>query len=89
MQANEAVSNAEAEVGRFDTIFQDVEQEHQAATQALNGVRMNFEQIKEQESEIKGRVEEGMKERHDLQVCVKIFKTQYVSDSHPFLGTTT
>lgn len=70
LKASEAISNAEAEVGRFDTIFQEAEQEHKAATEALVGVRGDFEQVKEQEKEINGRVEEGMKERHELQVCV-------------------
>ncbi|KAK2757853.1 Structural maintenance of chromosomes protein 6 [Arachnomyces sp. PD_36] len=66
-KASEAITNAETEVGRFDATFENAEREHQAATEALVGVRAEHEQIKEQENEIKGRIEEGMQERHDLQ----------------------
>lgn len=73
LKANEAISNAEAEVGRFDAAFQNAEQEHQAATEVLTGVREDFNQIKEQENEINGRLDERMRERHELQVCVYFF----------------
>lgn len=70
IKASEAISNAEADVGRFETTFENVERELQAATEALVGVRGECEQIKEQETEIKGRIEESMRERHDLQVSI-------------------
>lgn len=89
LQACEAISNAEAEVGRFDTIFQEAEQESVAATQALIGVRQDLEQVKEQEKEINGRWEEGMKERHDLQVCVDSIKIHSVGGSLNSVGATT
>ena len=60
----------EAEVARFDTIFQEAEQECIASTEANRRIRVDLDQVKDQEKEIKGRSDEATKERHDLQVCL-------------------
>lgn len=67
-QANEQIAAAEAELGRFDDAFQDVEGETETAFQFVRQAQSKVEQADNEKEEIKNRSEQHMSERHDLQV---------------------
>lgn len=67
-QANEQIAAAEAELGRFDDAFQEVEGETETASQFVRQAQSKVEQADNEKEEIKNRSAQHMSERHDLQV---------------------
>ncbi|ODM18324.1 hypothetical protein SI65_06195 [Aspergillus cristatus] len=66
-QTTEHIAAAEAELGRFDDAFREVEGESETAAQFVRRAQSKVEQADNEKEEIKNRSDQHMSERHDLQ----------------------
>ena len=68
-KAEEHIRATEAELGRFDSAFQEVDEESETAAQFVRQASSKVEHAESEKDEIKQRLDGHMNERHDLQVC--------------------
>ncbi|OJJ43339.1 hypothetical protein ASPZODRAFT_136183 [Penicilliopsis zonata CBS 506.65] len=66
-QADTDINAAEAATGEFDVAFQEAEAELESAKRIVQETHSNLEQAKNDRDEFKGRLDEEMRQRHDLQ----------------------
>lgn len=71
MHADQKISAAEAEVARFDVLFQEADRESEIAAQAVRQAQVDVERVQDEKKETKSRLDEEMNERYDLQVCAE------------------
>lgn len=67
-RADEQIIGTEAELSRFDAVFQEVEGESETAAQFVRQANSKVEQAQSEREEAKQRSDGHMNERHDLQV---------------------
>ena len=67
-RADEQIIATEADLSRFDAVFQEVEGETETAAQFVRQVNSKVEQAQSEKEEAKQKSDGHMNERHDLQV---------------------
>lgn len=67
-KADQRIASAESDVGKFDGIFQEAERVCEGASRAVRQARLELEHGQDQRKCIKEVLDEGVNDRHDLQV---------------------
>jgi chromosome segregation ATPase len=88
-KADQRIENAETQVGKLDEIFQEAERACEDASRALRQARLELEHVQDQKKGIKEVFDEGVNERHDLQVSVMNMESMFIQINQLNLGSTT